>query len=277
VKRGSLTLWVSEDALSGWHAAARTGKPGAPRTYSDMAIMCMGMLSAVYQWALRATQGLLASVLRLLKVALPVPHSTTLCRRRQKLAVSLPRRAQGEPLPVVVEATGSKGYGAGEWKVRRHGWSKRRTQAAKLHLGVDEVSGAIGAAAVTTNALGEGQRLPDLLAHIDAHIVQVSGDGAYDTHACDRAIDQRKARTAIPPRRAYLPAWQHKRPAEGRAMRTCGVSDASDVRRGGARVAIIVAAWRRRPYFGSRRSSVTECARVYSRLKAQNCSFAAAH
>ncbi len=79
----------------------------------------MAMLSAVYRLTLRATQGLLSSVLSLLKVELPVPHSTTLCRRRRQLQVSLPKQARDEPLHVVVDATGIKIYGEGEWKVRK--------------------------------------------------------------------------------------------------------------------------------------------------------------
>ena len=207
IQRGSLTLWVSEEALSAWHDEVRTGRPGAPRTYSDIAIMCMAVLAVVYRLTLRATQGLIASVLQLRKVALPVPAYTTLCRRRRQLAVSLPRRAQGEPLHVVVDATGIKVYGEGEWKVRCHGWSKRRTWR-KLHVGVDEANGEIVAAAVTTNDLGDGQLLPELLDQIDADIVQVAGDGAYDTGACYAAISARQAQAAIPPRRGAR-IWRH--------------------------------------------------------------------
>jgi hypothetical protein len=82
IQRGSLTVWVSEEALSAWHDEVRTGRPGAPRTYSDIAITCMAWLSAVYRLTLQATQGWMASVLHLLKVGLPVPAYTRLCRRR---------------------------------------------------------------------------------------------------------------------------------------------------------------------------------------------------
>jgi hypothetical protein len=184
MQRGSLTVWVSEEALTAWHDDVRTGRPGAPHTYSDTAILCMAWLSAVYRLTLRATQGLLASVLNLLKVGLPVPAYTTLCRRWRKLEVSLSPRATDEPLHLVVDATGIKVYGEGEWKVRCHGWPKRRTQAAKLHLGVDETSGEIVAAAATTNDYGDGQLMPELLNQIDQAIAQVSGDGAYDTCEC---------------------------------------------------------------------------------------------
>ncbi len=157
----------------------------------------MAWLSAVYRLALRATQGLLSSVLKLLKVALPVPDYTTLCRRRRQLAVSLPRRAQGEPLHVVVDATGIKVCGEGEWKVRSHGWAKRRTWR-KLHIDVDEASGEIVAAAVTAFDFSAGQLLPDLLDQIGESIAQVSGDGAYDMRDCYAAIHKRKAQAAIP-------------------------------------------------------------------------------
>lgn len=210
VKRGSLTLWVSKEALTGWHDDACSGRRGAPRTYSDNAILCMAMLSAVYRLTLRALPWLLTSVLRLLSVALPVPDYTTLCRRRQTLDVRLLRRRPNRPLHVVVDATGIKVYGEGEWKVRSHGWSKRRTWR-KLHLGVDEATGEIVAAAATTNDFSDSQLLPDLLDQIDEPVAQVSGDGAYDTHECYVAIDERAARAAIPPRRNAC-IWQRGHP-----------------------------------------------------------------
>jgi len=114
--------------------------------------------------------------------------------------VSLPRHARDEALHVVVDATGIKVYGEGEWKVRRHGFSKRRMWR-KLHLGVDEAGGAIVAAAVTTNDFSDGQVLPELLDQINEAIAQVSADGAYDTHGCYEAIAAYEAQAAIPPRR----------------------------------------------------------------------------
>src|ERR671925_1571369 len=123
--------------------------------------------------------GLMAWGLKLLKVGLPVAAYTTLCRRRGKLEVNLPRHTKGEPLHVVVDASGIEVYGQGEWKVRRHGWSQQRTWR-KLHVGVDEANGESVAAAVTTDDCSDGQRLPELLDQIDADIAQLSGDGAYD-------------------------------------------------------------------------------------------------
>ena len=207
VRRGSLTLWVSEDILRAWHEHEQTGRRGCPRTYSATAILTMATLMEVYGLPLRATRGLLRSVFELLGVSLLVPCYTTLSRRRQSLAVTLPRRRKSEPLHLVVDATGVKVYGEGEWKVRRYGWSKRRTWR-KLHLGADEATGELVAAAVSTNACGDGQALPALLAQVEGDIVQVTGDGGYDDRRCYDAIREQGARAVIPPQKGAR-IWRH--------------------------------------------------------------------
>ncbi len=217
VGRGSLTLWVSEDVLAGWNNTARTGQRGKPATYTDTAILCMASLEEIYHLPLRATEGLLSSVVKLLGVGLAVPDHTTLSRRRQVLAVSLPRRRKNEPLHVVVDSTGIKVYGEGEWKVRQHGYSKRRTWR-KLHLGADETTGEIVAAVVSTNNFTDGQVLPDLLEQVADQITQVSGDGGYDKRNCYDAIGARGARAAIPPQK-NAKIWQHGNSQEARLAR----------------------------------------------------------
>jgi len=207
VQRGSLSVWISEDVLSAWHNTARTGKRGKPADYTDTAILCMATLEEVYGLPLRATEGLTRSVIRLLGVELSVPCYTTLCRRRRSLEVTLPRRKKSEPLHLVVDSTGIKVYGEGEWKVRQHGYTRRRTWR-KLHLGVDEATGEFVAVVVTTNSFKDSQLLEDLLAQVEDEISQVSADGAYDSRNCYDAIRERKARAAIPPqKRAKI--WRH--------------------------------------------------------------------
>ncbi len=207
VQRGSLTLWVDEAALADWHNHQRSGRPGKPRTYSELAITCMATLQVVYHLPLRATEGLLHSVLQLLGVDLGVPDYTTLCRRRRTLEMSLPVRAKPQPLHLVVDSTGLKVYGEGEWKVRQHGWSKHRTWR-KVHLGVDESSGELLAVLVTSPQRHDKDALSDLLAQVDqigVALEQVSGDGGYDFMTCYRDIAQRGARATIPPRRNACP------------------------------------------------------------------------
>jgi hypothetical protein len=207
VQRGSLTLWISDEMLQLWVNAEKTGKPGRSNTYSDGAITCMATLREVYHLSLRATEGLLRSVIGLLRVDVSVPDYTTLSRRCQTLAVSLPRRRRGEALHLVVDSTGVKVFGEGEWKVRQHGYSKRRTWR-KLHLGVDETTNEIVAAVITTNDLADSQVLEDLLDQVDEDIEQVSGDGGYDKRGCYAAIQKRRAKAAIPPQKNAR-IWRH--------------------------------------------------------------------
>lgn len=129
-----------------------------------------------------------------------MPDHSTLSRRLNKLSVELPVVPKDRAVHVVVDSTGVKVYGEGEWKVRKHGASKR-LQERKLHLGIDEATGEILAAVVTTNDVADCEALPDLLDGIEQEIEQVSGDGGYDTLDCYEAITERKAQATIPPRR----------------------------------------------------------------------------
>lgn len=217
VGRGSLSVWVSQDVLQTWHEVQPTGKRGKPATYSAMAMLCMATVGEVYRLPLRSTAGLMRSVVRLMGVELPVPDYTTLCRRRRALEVELPRVRSGEPLHLVVDATGIKVYGEGEWKVRQHGYSRRRTWR-KLHFAVDAATMEFTAAAASTNNFKDSQLLADLLAQTGDAIKQVSADGAYDSRSCYDAIDARGARAAIPPRRGAR-IWHHGNTSGARHLR----------------------------------------------------------
>ncbi len=199
IRRGSLTVWIEEATLQAWCQNMRDGQVGAPTTYSDLAIQALLTLKAVFSLPLRQTQGFAQSVLQLMASDLPIPNYSTLSRRQEGLAVALPRRAKDEPLHVVIDSTGLKIYGEGEWKTRQHGVSKRRTWR-KMHLGVDEATGEIVAVVTTEQDIGDCEVLPQLLESIAEPITQVSADGAYDTIACHQAIAARQARPAIPPR-----------------------------------------------------------------------------
>jgi hypothetical protein len=136
-------------------------------------------LRAVYHLALRATEGLARSLFALLTVALPVPSYSPRSRRAAKMDVALGALPRSTPLPLVIDSSGFKVYGEGEWKVRQHGWSKRRTWR-KLHLGVDEAMGEIVAAVASEAGVADDATLPDLLEQVPGEIDQVSADGAYD-------------------------------------------------------------------------------------------------
>lgn len=199
IQRGSFTLWLDEAMIEQWYNAEPSGRRGASNTYSDLAIQCALTLKAVYQLPLRATQGFLNALLPLMQVPLASPHYSTCCRRQQRLEVSIPRTASAGARHLVVDSTGLKVFGEGEWKVRQHGYSKRRTWR-KLHVAIDEATQEVVATLVTTNAVGDSEVLPELLDQVDEPIEQVSADGSYDSHACHAAIAKRSARAAIPPR-----------------------------------------------------------------------------
>jgi len=199
VKRGSLTLWFDEKSIKKWHKTKKKKCRGRPPKYTDLAIECMLTIKAVFRLPLRATQGLVASLIELLKLPIEAADYTTLCRRQRSLEVVLKDINNGKSLHGVFDSTGLKIFGEGEWKVRQHGYSKRRTWR-KLHLGVDESSGEIIASVLTTNDFGDGEVLPDLLDQIDAPLSQASGDGAYDSFENYDLLNKRGSRITIPPR-----------------------------------------------------------------------------
>ena len=220
VQRGSLTLWCDEAAVAGWVERGRAGRRGRPRTYSDAAITCMLTLQEVFHLPLRAAVGLVRSLLALLgRGELPVAHPATLSRRRRTLAVVLPVPTPARPLHLVVDSTGLKVYGEGEWKVRQHGWTKRRTWV-KLHLALDAATQELRAVVVTPAAVHDGQVLPALLAAEPAPLAQVTGDGAYEGRACYAAVAARpeQPRAVFPPRRERRPGRPVRRRRSGYRM-----------------------------------------------------------
>jgi IS5 family transposase len=198
VQPGSLTFWFDEESQKQWCRNMHPEQAGRPTIYSDAAILCALTLKAVFRLRLRQSQGFLASLLELLQLELPTPDYSTICRRSKRLDVDLDSRPRSEPLHVVVDSTGLKVFGEGEWMVRQHRWKKRRTWR-KLHLAVDEATGEVVAQLTTERDVTDDAVLPELLTEIEAKIEQVSADGAYDTFACYEAIEARGARPVIPP------------------------------------------------------------------------------
>jgi len=206
-KRGSLTVWISSEAVENWTTDELTGEPGASPTYTDLAIETMAIVQAIYGLAGRQTQGFLQSIFELMKLDLPVPDHSTLSRRRRKLEIALPVRNLSQSVHLVIDSTGVKVYGEGEWKVRQHGVGKRRTWR-KLHFCSDEATLEIVSVVASTNDVSDAEALPDLLDDIPVEIEQVSADGAYDQRKCYDALNKHGAKAAIPPRKGAK-IWRH--------------------------------------------------------------------
>jgi hypothetical protein len=200
VRRGSLSLWIDERSINTWLNTDSPARRGRRRIYADVAIYCALTLREVYHLPLRATQGLVCSVMHLLKIDLLVPDYSTLSRRARHLQVQLSVQARHEPLHLIVDSTGLKLYGEGEWKVRLHGWAKHRTWR-KLHIGIDARSQQVTAAVLTNKDLVDPRVLPKLLKQIEVPVERVYADGAYDSRECYRSLHKRGARAIIPPRK----------------------------------------------------------------------------
>lgn len=200
-KRGSITLWIDEDVLQAWKPASEAVRlRGGQKQYSDGAIECLLMVKGVYHLAYRQTEGFAGSLSKLLGVELPIPDYSTLNRRARTLKVKLPTSEKG-PIHAVLDSTGLKVYGEGEWKVRQHGYSKRRTWR-KLHLGVDEATGEIEAELLTGAGVDDAEAAAGLLKQTQAEIEQLSGDGAYDKEKVYKAAAAKGVgKITIPPRR----------------------------------------------------------------------------
>lgn len=203
-QRGSLTLWLTPEALAGWAAPRRKTRGGQQR-YSDLAIETVLTLGLVFGLRLRQAEGLLGSLLSLMGLDLAVPDHTTLSRRARTLQ-SLGNRHNREtpldgPVHVLVDSTGLKVYGAGQWLEEKHG-AKSRRGWCKLHLALDADSGEIIAHTMTDQDTGDASQVKPLLDQIDSPIGQFTADGAYDGKPTYDAIINHSAAVAIviPPR-----------------------------------------------------------------------------
>ncbi len=202
IARGSLTLWVYEQAVSTWRQRRGPRGRGRPRIYSDTAIECALVVRSVFHLSLRATQGFLDSVVRLMGVDLPVPAYSTLSRRQAGLELRLRPAPARQPRHIVIDTTGLKVFGAGEWYVRKHGAGKgKRRTWRKLHLCVDETTKDIVAVDLTASGVHDSPHLPAVLDRVEGDVGQVSGDRAYDSGTCYEAILARGAVPTIQPRR----------------------------------------------------------------------------
>src|SRR5580693_5921768 len=199
-RRGSLTVWFTDEAIAAWQAEPRT-TPGGQRHYSALAISTSLTTGLVFGLALRQTEGLIGSVIGLLGLDLAVPDHSTLSRRARTLEMPPLRRAGTGPLHLLVDSTGLKLGGAGEWLIEKHGTTRRRSWR-KLHIGVDAASGEIVAVAVTRKDIDDAAMAEALLDQIADPIASFIADGGYDQDQVTEAVAKRHPDTAVivPPR-----------------------------------------------------------------------------
>lgn len=217
VQRGSITFWMSEEFEKIW---LYTGKKqrGSQFDYSDKAIEIMLTLKEIFHLPNRSVEGFVRSLFQMMKIDLPVPDHTTLSKRSKTLKVKLPKQSAGS-LNVVLDSTGLKVYGEGEWKVRKHGYSKHRTWR-KLHLGGNPDNGEILAVVLTGNNISDDTVVKEMLTQIEQALLACAADGAYDKRKVYDALNEHSPEVdiLIPPRKnAHI--WQHGNSKEERLKR----------------------------------------------------------
>jgi len=205
-RRGDLTLWIDEAAIAGWQAPRRT-TPGGQARYSDLAIQFVLTLRLVFHLALRQAEAFAGSVLRLLGLDLFIPDHTTLSRRSRKFSGARPHTVSHGPVHLVIDSTGLKLFGQGEWNEEKHGRTRRAWR--KLHLALDADTGELVASVLTGNDLDDAGQTPVLLEQLDAEIASVTADGAYDGEPVYQAVASRQPDkppdVIIPPRSSAAP------------------------------------------------------------------------
>ncbi len=200
IGRGSLTVWFSPEAIKAW-TPERTGQRGGQPRYSNVAVQTALHLRLLLRLPWRQTEGLLQSLMDLMGLALDVPDHTTLSRRSRDLAVGLPCPPSSRSIHLLVDASGLKVFGQGEWAAAKYGC--RRMGWRKLHLAVDE-AGRVLAAELTDNDVADASVFPTLLNRTDGKIVRLTADGAYDRREVYDEAGKRGAYVVVPPQRGAV-------------------------------------------------------------------------
>ncbi|WP_151837437.1 MULTISPECIES: IS5 family transposase [Acinetobacter] len=205
INRGNLSIWF--DPKTQWYAQPK-GKHGRNQTYSNTAIQCCLMIKSLFHLSLRMVTGFVQSLIHLCRLDWTAPDYSTICRRQKHIDIAINYQKSSNGLQLLVDSTGLKFLGEGEWKRKKHQPEYRR-QWRKLHIGIDAETLQIRSIQLTTNNVSDSQVLGDLLDQIpqDEQIDSVYTDGAYDTKQCHQVIADRQAHAVIPPRKNAKP-WK---------------------------------------------------------------------
>ena len=221
VNRGDITLWFSDDLIENWNHDNAETKVGRPFLYSDSTIESLLMIREFFQLPYRQTEGLGRALLKLADIQVQVPDFTSLAKRAKKLDVAIRVAQHTGSIDIVVDSTGLKVFGEGEWKVRQHGAGKRRTWR-KIHLAVDSSTQEIVAAVTTESSTHDSAAVEPLLNQIQNEVKSFRGDGAYDNHKIYNRLSAQGVDAIIPPRRNAVPKVKNPN-AENMSPRDCAI------------------------------------------------------
>jgi hypothetical protein len=200
VQRGSLTFWFSEEVIHEWQSCSKGAGTHGNQKYAEMVIICGLTIRQLFRLPLRATEGMMGSIARLMKLNVLVPNYSTLCRRGKTVKVDLKGKQTSQARHVLVDSTGIQVVGESEWKHFKYGVTRSKYQVwRKLHIAIDAANQDVLAATVTESVRLDGNYLAGLVDEIEGPIRQITGDGAYDKKSCYQAAYKRKAKPVFPP------------------------------------------------------------------------------
>lgn len=233
INRGNLTIWFSEDAVKSWYQKPQKNKSrGRAFVYSDAYIELALTIRTLFHLPLRATQGFLEGLIFLLGLDLKVSHYSRLSRRAGTLNIRLNtlKNVDKKPTDLVIDSTGLKIFGEGEWKMRTHGKQKRRTWR-KYHVSVDPTTHEVTALELTEANVHDCTVLPALLSK-QKNVGKVYADGAYSFKEGFDAIAQSGGKPSIPVRSGT--SIVRKNPSPGQELRNKLLQE---IREAGGRIA----------------------------------------
>jgi hypothetical protein len=223
IQRGSITIWIEEESLKKWHSSSHTCVAGRPKTYSDEAMLMLLMLREVFKLTLRSLQGFAKSLFKLMSLDLSVPSDTQISRRAQTLHKHIRRLLKGKKkCHIIFDSTGLKVNGEGEWKIKVHGKTKRRTWR-KFHIGLDAETQDILCCELIGNNEGDAEVAERMLDSLPKAIKSARGDGAYDAQRFRKKVHEKGGICIVPPPRdatykGALEGWERERGGSERGM-----------------------------------------------------------
>lgn len=200
--RGSLRVWIPYKVLENWYYEGEQ-KQGSPLAYSERCIETCLTIKTLFGLGYRQTEGFIESIFSMAKIDFSVPCYSAICKRSKKIKINkkhFRRKAGSKGIDISADSTGLKVYGEGEWKVRKHGWSKHRTWQ-KLHVAVNPDEKSILGNELTTNGVDDAKMVEPLLKQVKEEVKRFSGDGAYDKVKVYDILSDKKIKPIIPPRK----------------------------------------------------------------------------
>jgi hypothetical protein len=210
-KRGSITFWFTKNVIEHWQEKP-TGKKGRPRDYSDAVIICALTLRAIFHLPFRQLEGFMRSLVEIERLNIKVPDNSLICKRQKTVVVPLPKKKlkPGERVHILVDTTGSKVFGEGEWKVRQHGYIKHRLWR-KLHVAVNNKTQEIEDFELTTLGIQDCEGLDMLVRKSKRPLASVTGDGTYDRFSCYDLAEKYNFNLISPPQKNAVTSDERRR------------------------------------------------------------------